>query len=158
LFETEAGEVCRHRCYLMFIQGMTEEQKKDAERLARCINREQLVSVMNDTKWQRLFNALQPMECWLDFRRKDVRESDAASESWHTDLYHMMGGWRSIEWLDIRARETIWPGFLIKPKIVDKTATLIEAIKGAGVPFSRHENYIRIWGYVRPGVSPQWER
>ena len=141
----------------MFIQGMTEEQKIDAERLARCINREQLVSVMNDTKWQRLFNALQPIEGWLDFRRKSVRESDA-SESWHTDLYHMMGGWSNIEWLDIRAIKAISRGALVKPKVEDKTATLIEAVKGVGVPFSRHENYIRIWGYLRPGVSPQWER
>ena len=137
---------------------ITAEQKKDAERLARCINRERLVSVMNDTKWQRLFNALRPIESWLDFRRKSVRESEASSEMWCRGLDHMMLGWSSIEWIDIRAMETIWPGFLIQPKIVDKTAKLIEVVKGVGVPYSRHESHIRIWGYLRPGVSPQWER
>ena len=136
----------------------TERQKKDAERLARYIDRERLVSVMNDTKWQRLFNALQRIEGWLDFRRKDVRESEASSEMWCSDFYMMFGGWTSIEWLDIRAVRVFRRGLLLKPQIDDKTERLIEAVKEVGVPFSRHENYIRIWGYLRPGVSPQWER
>ena len=54
---------------------LTQDQKKDADRLARYIDREQLVSVMSDTKWQRLFDALKPIQGLLDFRRKDVRGS-----------------------------------------------------------------------------------
>jgi len=136
---------------------LTEDQKNDAERLARYIEREQLASVMSDTKWQRLFNVLEPIQGLLDFRRKDVRGCDDAPESWCSDFYHMLGGWSSIEWLDIRAVRTIPRGALVKPKTEDHTPLLIQAVRQAGVPFSRHEECIRIWGYVRPGVSPQWQ-
>jgi hypothetical protein len=135
---------------------LTEDQKKDADRLARYIEREQLVSVMNDTKWQRLFGALEPIAGWLDFRRKDVRGSEQASESWCSDFYHMFGGWSGIEWLDIRAQLTIRRGALVEPSIEDKTSLLIRAVRVAGVAFSQHEESIRIWGYLRPGVSPDW--
>jgi hypothetical protein len=134
----------------------TEDQKKDADRLARYIEREQLVSVMNDTKWQRLFSALEPIAGCLDFRRKDVRGSEPASESWCGDFYHMLGGWSSIEWLDIRAQLTIPRGALVEPKVEDKTPLLLQAVREAGVAFSGHEESVRIWGYLRPGVSPNW--
>lgn len=135
----------------------TEEQKKDAERLVRYIEREQLVSVMNDTKWQQLFDVLEPIQGWLDFRRKDVRGGEPESESWCSDLYMMLGNWRSIEWLDIRAERTIPRGALLEPKIEDTTALLIQSVKQAGVRFFQQEHCIRVWGYVRPGVSPYWK-
>ncbi len=140
---------------------LTEEQKKDAARLARYIEREQLVSVMNDTKWGRLFSALAPIQGWLDFRRKDVRGCDDASrwggDVWCGDFYYSFGGENNIEWIDIRARLEIRRGALVKPTIEDKTPPLIEAVRSAGVPFSRLEDCIRIWGYIRPGISPEWE-
>jgi len=135
----------------------TEEQKKDAERLARYIEREGLVCVMNDTKWQRLFDALQPIQGWLDFRRKDVRGNERESESWCSDLYMMLGNWSSIEWLDIRAQRSIPRGALLQPRIEDSTPLLIQSVRRAGVRFSQHEHCIRIWGYLRTGVSPRWK-
>jgi len=140
-----------------FTRMKTEEQKKDAERLARYIEREQLVSVMNDTKWRRLFDVLEPIQDWLDFRRKDIRGSEHESESWCDDLHMMLGNQRSIEWLDIRARLTIPRGALLEPKIEDNTALLIQSVKRTGVRFSQHEHGIRIWGYLRPGVGPDWQ-
>ncbi|MDX2109089.1 MAG: DUF6678 family protein [Verrucomicrobiota bacterium] len=137
---------------------LTEGQKIDADRLARYIAREQLVSIMNDTKWQRLFNALEPIAGSLSFRRKDVRGTEQTSESWCRDFYHMFGGWISIEWLDITAKRAIPRGALIEPRIQDETPLLIGAVRAAGVAFSRHEAYVRIWGYLRPGVSPKLEK
>ena len=137
---------------------LTKEQKKDAERLARYIAREGLVSMMNDTKWQRLFHALEPIQGWLSFRRKDVRENEGAPTSWCGDFHYMFAGWSNIEWLDIGARRRIRLGTLVEARIEDNTALLIQAVRQAGVPFSRHDECIRVWGYVRPGVSPQWEQ
>lgn len=132
---------------------LTEDQKKDAERLARYIEREQLVSVMNDTKWQSLFDALEPIQGLLDFRRKDVRADKRNPESWCSDFYLMFGGWISIEWLDIRAQRTIHRGALVQPKIEDNTALLIQSVRRVRVRFSQDPHCIRIWGYLRPGVS-----
>ena len=115
-----------------------EEQKKDAERLARYIEREQLVSVINDTKWQRLFEALEPIQASLDFRRKDVRGNETESERWCDDLYMMIGNSKNIEWLDIRAQQAVSHGALLQPKVEDNTPLLIQAVRRAGVRFSRH--------------------
>jgi hypothetical protein len=93
---------------------LTEDQKKDTDRLARYVEREQLVSLMSDTKWQRLFSSLEPIAGWLDFRRKDVLGSDQASVSWCSDFYHMFEDGSGIEWLDIRARLTIPRGALVR--------------------------------------------
>jgi hypothetical protein len=135
----------------------TQEQTKDAERLARYIEREQLVSVMNDTKWRRLFDALEPLQGLLEFRRKDVRGTEPKSESWCGDLYHMLDGWSDIEWLEIRGQGRVRRGALLEPIIEDKTHLVIESIRRAGVRFSQEGNRVRIWGYLRPGGSPRWE-
>jgi len=141
---------------------LTEEQKMDAKRLGRYIEREQLVSVMNDAKWGRLFTALEPIQGWLEFRRKDVRDNDNArrwsGDVWCGDFYYSFGGEANIEWIDIKAAREIRRGALVKPMIEDNTPQLIEAVRSAGVPFSRLEDCIRVWGYTRPGVSPDWER
>jgi hypothetical protein len=126
---------------------LTEEQRKDADRLRHYIDREQLVAVMNDTKWQRLFKALESMQGWVEFRRKDVREDEHSVGRWDADLYYMLGGWENIEWLDIMAT-----------RATDHTEQLLLAVREAGVPFSRQEKIIRIWGYLRSGVSPRWEQ
>src|SRR5689334_7920935 len=122
---------------------LTEDQKNDADRLARYIQREQLVSVMNDAKWQRLFNALEPIAGFLDFRRKDVRGSEQASEPWCRDFYLMLGGWANIEWLDITAQRAFRRGALLEPEIQDSTPTLIRAVREAGVAFSRSDTGVR---------------
>ena len=58
----------------------TESQRVDRQRLKRYLEREQLASVMINTKWQRLFDALEPIQGTLDFRRKDVREDESDNE------------------------------------------------------------------------------
>ncbi|MEW6307149.1 MAG: DUF6678 family protein [Verrucomicrobiota bacterium] len=69
----------------------------------------------------------------------------------------MFAGWQNIEWLDVRAVRAFPRGALVEPGIKDNTTQLIQAIREAGVPFSRQEGCIRIWGYVRSGISPRWE-
>ena len=135
---------------------LTEEQKKSAERLTRYIERERLVSVMNDTKWRRLLEALAPIQGVLEFRRKEVGQDESQLESWNSDIYYMMAGWRSIEWLDISAQRSFRRGVLLAPEINDQTSLLLQTVRVADVPFSRQEYGIRIWGYLRPGVTPDW--
>ena len=133
------------------------EQRKDRQRLQAYIEREQLVSVLNDTKWERLFRSFQILDDILDFRRKDVRDpSSEAPLHWDADLYHVMGAWHSIEWLEVRAKVSRSRGALLQVTVEDHTARLLEAVKSAGVPFEMTEEGIRIWGYLRPGVSPKW--
>jgi hypothetical protein len=140
-----------------------DRQQQDRQRLRAYIAREQLGSVMNDTKWERLLDALEPLYGFLEFRRKDVRESRTeASSRWNGDMYEVFGRWENIEWLEIRADrcaryEGALPPTLPPIKAEDHTDDMLEALRAAGVPYERTEEGVRIWGYLRPGTSPNWD-
>jgi hypothetical protein len=42
-------------------------------------------------------------------------------------------------------------------KAEDHTDDMLEALRAAGVPYERTEEGVRIWGYLRPGTSPNWD-
>jgi hypothetical protein len=135
----------------------TKEQDKDKARLRSYIEREQLSGVLNDTKWQLLFESLRAIEGKLDFLRRDVRDSDISEPRWDSDIYHVFGCWENIEWLCIRAKLSFPQGALLPPKIENFTNELIDAVKKIGIPYSKTEDGIKVWGYLRPGVGPEWE-
>lgn len=136
----------------------TEDQRIDRERLKRHIEREQLVPVLNDTKWRRLMRALEPLEYTLDFRRKDVREDEPDLDRWCSELHYMFGGWENIEWLDIRAILRIHRGALVEPERQDNIELLMGAVRKTGVTFTRHDYGVRIYGHIRPGTSQEWKK
>ena len=119
----------------------TPEQKKDRERLARYIQREQLTSVMSNSKWRRVRQAI-PQSLFLRFRVKNLRGDEPAPDCWEADYYHVFGCPESIEWLEIETQES--------------TQAVTEALRCHGIPFTLAPGGVRIWGYVRPGASPEW--
>jgi len=137
---------------------VTEEQEKDRARLKRYIELEQLVSVLNDTKWNRLYEALLPIQGPLCFLRKDIRDPENLDPVWCTEIGYIFAGWESIEWLSVRAIIKEPQGELLPRKTYDFSDELIRAVREAGIPYSQTEDGIKIWGYLRPGVSPEWAR
>jgi hypothetical protein len=126
---------------------MTDDQREDARRLASYIERHQLVSAMNDTRWREAISCLQRIDGFsLVFRVRCVRDPIAAplhrdrSFPWH------MPPFQSIEWLDVdpRVDHTIPPQ--------DFTDPILSVLKALPVPVSREDGYLRIWGYYRPGA------
>jgi len=126
-------------------------------KILRYLEDENISSVMNDTKWERLFQELKKIEWTLDFQRKDLDETNIDTEYWDGDLYHVFGSHQKIEWLNIRALLSKQKGVLVESEIEDNTAILLEALETSGVPYSKHGSGVRIWGYLRQGVSPEWE-
>lgn len=125
-------------------------------KLKRYIERENISSVLNSTKWERLFKELQKIEFTLSFQRKDLYETEPHPDYWDSCLYHVKGGLEEIEWLNIRALIIRHKGALVKPEIEDNTQLLIKALQQSSVPYCMHNDGIRIWGYLRPGLSPEW--
>jgi hypothetical protein len=132
----------------------TPEQKRDRLRFRRLLQREGLSGVMNDTKWGKLLEALMPFEGALEFRRKDVRDPVDPTESWHSDIYYAFSGWHAIEWIEIKARSRPTPGRLSE-QVGAKVVT--DTLRAVGAPFTASSDRLRVWGYLRPGVSPDWE-
>jgi len=124
----------------------TSEQAEDRKRLRRYLEREGLTGVLNDTKWQQLFTALEGIQGVLDFRRRDVRDAPETTPRWDSDIYHVFGGWENIEWLDIRAQVTHQRGALVAPEVEDHTDVLVDAVRASGVPFATTSDGVRVWG------------
>lgn len=136
----------------------TPEQAKDRERLERYILREQLISVMNDSRWRRLIAVLNDLPISCTFRRKDVREPMWEDAQWDSDFHHVFGGsWASIEWIEINAKIEKPRGQLVPPSIDDRTDELQNALRQARVPFTVEHGNTRVWGYTRSGRSLHWE-
>ena len=137
---------------------LTPDQAKDRERLRRYVQREQLASVMSDAKWRRLLAVIDDLPFGVRFRAKGVRESEREQAGWDPDRYHVFGGdLAAIEWVELSARTEVPRGRLVAPEVRDHTDELRRALAAANVPFSMENGNIRVWGYTRPGCSPQWE-
>lgn len=128
---------------------MTADQQRDAERLERYIRREQLVSVMNNTKWRELQTAMagvrpaQPQYVVKDLQStKPTRERD-----W---TYHL-GLYKSIEWVDIDPVYRERRGALLPDLEHDMTEQVIGLLRERSIPYELGPEYIRIYGYRRTG-------
>jgi len=134
---------------------VSDEQQKSEERLAHYIERHQLVSAMNNTKWREVVAMLQSMPGFhVEFRVRCVQDLlDAPvhrerSLPWHVPAY------KAIEWLDIDPVIS-WPsGALDCGRGRDFTEAVLTALKAIPVAVSLADGYSRIWGYYRRGCAP----
>ena len=131
-----------------------EDRKKDRERLDRYIVREQLVSVMNNTKWEKLRDLILELPGRKPrYRLKCLRADDGRACCWDGDWYYHLPTYKSIEWLDIDPIIRHRQGRLLNDKKTDCSQQLCDLLKKKHVPFSLEGKYIRVWGYQRPGQT-----
>ena len=134
---------------------MTPEQRQDAERLRRYIEREQLGLVMNATKWREAVQALQAIPGFVvRFRVKTVRGPEPPAGHWEGGFpWHLPQPYAHIEWLDINPVVQRPRGVLVPDEVMDFTEQVTRALRVVNVPFVQQGQIIRIQGYVRPPVA-----
>lgn len=59
-----------------------------------------------------------------------------------------------IEWLEFSPVSIDWRGG--KAIREDVTQELLAALREINAPTSIESSWVRVWGYLRPGVSPAW--
>lgn len=115
------------------------------------IERERLASCMNATKWRELLlgEPLLPL-AWVKWiNDSELREA--------FDRPMLLGDAAWIEWLEFDPIETAWAGNLVGPRVVrDRTDEVLAALRAVSVPASMEGGRYRVWGYLRPGVAPEW--
>jgi len=114
-----------------------------SKKLKSYIEREQLFCVLNDTKWSKLLNCLEPYKDYLDFQRKDLDDLSPIDNKWNDDIYEIFGLSQKIEWLNIHVFKT-------------HESDVLNSLREANIPLSKHGENYRVWGYVRQGESPEW--
>jgi uncharacterized protein DUF6678 len=142
---------------------LTDEQSKQLRRLGRYIERGDLRRVMNDTKWREALQVLRslPPDFPVWFRAKEVRHSDHEAH-WESDFpWHFPHPYQFIEWADFRTAVTTRGDGGAKVVIADRTDEILRGFRSHNIPFTFSDDVpfsfaggvVRIWGYLRPGVT-----
>lgn len=129
---------------------MTEKQERDLRRLRRYVQEQQLVSVMNDTKWCELRNAMLSLARTPKYRLQCLLSPPADLGNWDGDWYYHLPTFAWIEWLDIDPIHRKNRGYLVEDERTDLTADLVALLEQHSIPFEANGSYLRIYGYRRP--------
>jgi hypothetical protein len=134
---------------------LTPEQSRDLERLQRYIEREQLISHMNATKWRAAIAAVESIPDFRAvFRVRVLMDQSESSDAWDSDFSHHIPTYMFIHWLEINPVARTRRGRLVADETRDFTREISEALLRVRTPFSFEGGVIRIWGYSQPGAQP----
>lgn len=129
------------------------------EQMLRIVAQRQLTSMMNDTKWLELQEAVSTLPFPPAYIEKLLTDDDAAYEDktfekeptyfgdWAPFYNEGMPLFFSIEWMKIRPRYSKYRGRLIPNEIIDETAELVTILKRLSIPFEEDNGTFMIWGY-----------
>lgn len=120
------------------------------------INRRQLVSAINKTKWRELCQAFGERHSLNISVRYKLITSDLIlgfSPVWWDELFAESP---AIEWLDFDPLVKEYQGRLIADKVTDVSAEILAIFNKHGIKYTAQESYFRVWGYLSPGVVPEF--
>ncbi|HDX8444305.1 DUF6678 family protein [Aeromonas hydrophila] len=116
----------------------------------------QLSSVMNQTKWAKLFQelaALHSLTICVRYKQIDSDELFGFSPVWWDQLLEQ-SAW--IEWLDIDPIIREKRGRLMPDYKTDRSENIITILKRHNIHCSLESSYFRVWGYIVPDSHPLW--
>ncbi len=121
------------------------------EPLAKYIQEQQLVSVMNNTKWKKLVSAITANPDFVPHvRLKYIFEEEnkgGFTLVWWEEVEQE--GFNNMEWLDINPVKEEFQGILISSKLTDYTVFIKEALEKNYIPYEIHNGIFRVKGYQR---------
>lgn len=128
-----------------------DERTHLARKRAALIERERLASCMNATKWRELLLG----EPRLPLARAKWINEPEPVEAYDRIMTLCGAAW--IEWLEFDPIDTDSTGDLAGPtEVGDRTDEVLAALRAVNAPASVEDGRYRVWGYLRPGVAPEW--
>jgi hypothetical protein len=130
---------------------LSEEQKKEIERLRNFVARNRLASQMNGTKWRAAIDAIQGITGYrASFRVKRLMDAgDPPDHQWDDAFPAHIPLYNSIEWLELNPFLGSPPAFGGKDKRASFREALQRELAAAGIPIVESESGVRIVGYSR---------
>ncbi len=125
------------------------------------VEKRNLCSCMNDTKWKELRNAMwNEMPFPPPFILKTIFEEGCPQESFfQTDVTYLgdwdesflydnyLEMWFVIEWIKVRPRYLKKRGRLIKPELIDATGLFVDILTKYHIPYEEKNGVYCIYGY-----------
>lgn len=155
LYEAYKQAIAQHNDYI-------DELK---ERVFAIVQKKQLVSVMNDTKWLKLQHAVNALpfpppnicQC-VTYDDEEIEEINVASI--FSNAVQWLGDWTNfyeeglpvlfnIEWIKVRPQSAIFRGCLVEPDVLDETDAFRDILNNLNIPYEEENNVFTIYGYKR---------
>jgi len=121
--------------------------------------REGLCSVSSNTKWRRLFAAIEQFPCYKRIKWIDSPEPTAWQVGmWqpHPNFVEASGGpeeLKFVEWVEIERCERRRMGRLIQAKFLDHSDRIRSTLGAERATFEEAKECFRVFGYTRPGTE-----
>ena len=132
----------------------TDIQRSDTRKLKSFIARNSLVSVMNNTKWEKLRSLmLDEAEKLPSWKFKSLMDSYNEECRWELEWRYHIPNFKTVEWLDINPRKIERRGKLLKDTVTDHSDYFSQIIYEIKINFRMEAGNIRIWGYMWPSAS-----
>ena len=132
---------------------LTAEQQKDRERLDRFLLRQNLTSLMNDTKWRETMRLISEV-IGNRVRFRVSYFSEPRKGSWSSGWpYHAPQLYKATEWMEINPVIVRRPDSAFPLEEIDLTEPFTRALQSKSIPFHvQDDGVIRIQGYLRNGL------
>jgi hypothetical protein len=129
---------------------LTDEQKKEIERLRQFVARNRLDARMNGTKWRAAIDAVMAIPGYTpSFRVKLVTDAaEPPAGAWDAAFPGGIPLYNSIEWLELHPAGNAAGN---KPGKAGFREALRRDLTAAGIPIEETATGIRIIGFVRTG-------
>lgn len=126
------------------------------EKLLRLIEERNLVSVMNNTKWNKFGIEICSESKFEPFVRiKDLLSQEPSGFALMDWTFSEFNPAR-VEWVDIDPVKREYLGKLIPDKETDISGYIKKALIQSNTPYSIEGKYFRIWGYHEPTKIPRF--
>lgn len=129
--------------------------KQNKMRVFEAIAERNLVSIMNDTKWRELQDAvINTLLFPPPYQGKYLLEDRLHPEEFETDVWYW-GDWKEgivpfyrVEWIRVRPRYLKHRGSLISPELIDITDDFVNILKELSIPYRLDNDTYYIYGYI----------
>lgn len=119
------------------------QERRAAGSWRRYAERERLVSAMNAPKWHETTEAMRHLAGGPPgFRIEDIRGPEPGVAAWDREWFYHPKPWETIEWLEIHPDP--------------RHDEILAVLRRIGASVSLEGSRIRIWGWLRPGASPEF--
>ncbi|TCD29018.1 hypothetical protein EZ456_02335 [Pedobacter psychrodurus] len=130
----------------------------EKEKIRKIVTKKGLSSVMNDTKWLKLQNAIKQLPFPPPYIEKLIIEDKTYEEVKISKTPHWLGNWEpfynegmylffTIEYIKVRPCYAEHRGNLVAPKIFDETEEFKNLLKELHIPYEEDEGIFTIFGY-----------
>ncbi|MCW7755326.1 hypothetical protein OOT00_15185 [Desulfobotulus sp. H1] len=122
--------------------------------MIKIIDKRQLVSVMNKTKWRELCEDFEKIQdLYVNVRYKLI-SSDQVYDFGPVWWNLVFDEAATIEWMDFNPIKKEHAGRFIPDKETDISEIILNIFKKHTIPYSIEQKYYRVWGYVGKNEHP----